>query len=150
MTAESAKPSTSGQRISHPMANAMPSAFNSAVNIGTYYTTVLLRSETINQNVHHADHLAGILLGADRRSDSASRISWIRSRATLLSEILMPAGELDVSELQSVPRRNAAPRYAAITRAAAAHSRKEGRVLPPWSDVRERHRARPYRADRPS
>jgi hypothetical protein len=29
----------------------MPSAFNSAVNIGTSYTTVLLRSETINQNV---------------------------------------------------------------------------------------------------
>src|SRR6266446_8332268 len=39
MTAESAKPRMSGQRISHPMAKAMPSACKTAVNMMSYSTS---------------------------------------------------------------------------------------------------------------
>src|SRR5258708_881932 len=39
MTAESTKPRMSGQRISHPMAKARPSACESAVNMMSYSTS---------------------------------------------------------------------------------------------------------------
>src|SRR5258708_3266632 len=39
MTAESTKPRMSGQRISHPMAKAMPSACKTAVNMMNYSTS---------------------------------------------------------------------------------------------------------------
>src|SRR5258705_12241760 len=38
----------------------------------------------------------------NRRSDSVSRIIWVRSRAILLSGIVMPAMVLDIFDLQSV------------------------------------------------